>query len=124
MEPRVVAYAADRLGHVFDAGSVGLGVDVDGEIRAALVFHGWTGPDVHMSAAGEPRGWTRGLFAAVREYAFCLLGCERITLITEDLKNVDLSQRLGGKIEGLKRNQFGPGRDGYLVGFLKAEWRF
>ena len=68
--------------------------------------------------------WTKGFLAEVGHYVFSKLNCQRITVITEQPKVVRIAERLGGNVEGLLRNQFGEGRDGYIVGILRNEWKF
>lgn len=97
-----------------------MGIERDGEIVAGVVFNNYTLTDIHMTAAGS--GWSRGFVREVGRYVFGHLGCRRITVITEQARVVALAERLGGKVEGLLRDQFGKGRPGYLVGILQEDW--
>lgn len=99
---------------------VGLGTEIDGEIVNGCVLNVWTGYDIHVTIAGKK--WSKGFLALVHHYAFQNLGCVRLTVITEQTSIVRYAERLGGEVEGLLRNQFGPGRDGILVGILKEDW--
>ena len=99
---------------------VGIGTEIDGEIVNGCVLNVWTGADIHVTLAGKK--WSKGFLAIVHHYAFQNLGCIRLTVITEQAAVVRYAERLGGEIEGLLRNQFGPGRDGILVGILKESW--
>lgn len=121
-DDRVAAFVSGRLNAQFIPPFTCIGVERDGTVVAGVVFHCFEGANVHLTVAGE--GWTRSLFRAVGEYAFGTLGCERFTLTTESPVVAKLGERLGGQIEGLMRNQFGRGRDGFLIGVLKDEYRF
>lgn len=99
-----------------------MGLEKDGEIVAGVIFHCFEGANVHLTVAGH--GWTRGFFREVGVYVFDTLKCERMTFTTENPSVARLGEKLGGQIEGLMRNQFGKGRDGYLIGVLKDEYRF
>ena len=99
-----------------------MGIEKDGEIIGGVIFNVFEGSAVHMSVAGS--GWSAGFLAEVGHYAFDILKVERITAITEQPKVVRLSERLGGQLEGLMRNHFGKGRDAFLIGFLRDEWKF
>jgi RimJ/RimL family protein N-acetyltransferase len=99
-----------------------LGIERDGQIVGGAVFNHFTGPDIHVSIAGH--GWTKGFIADVGAYVFDQLGCLRITAITEQASVVKFAQRLGGEVEGLMRDHFGRGRDAFVVGILRADWRF
>lgn len=99
-----------------------MGIEREGQIIAGVVYNVFEGADVHVTIAG--RGFTRGFLAEMGHYVFNQLGCERITGQTEQPAIVRLAERLGGQIEGLKRNHFGKGRDAYIVGILKEEWKW
>ncbi len=99
-----------------------LGIDRDGQIVGGVVFNHYTRSDIHVSIAGH--GWTKGFIADVGEYVFGQLKCLRITAITEQASVVRFAQRLGGEVEGLMRDHFGAGRDAFVVGILRADWRF
>lgn len=99
---------------------VGLGTEIDGEIVNGVVLNVWTGNDAHVTLAGKK--FSKGFLAVVGHYAYQSLGCIRLTAITEQVSIVRYAERLGGEVEGLLRNQFGPGRDGILVGILKEDW--
>jgi RimJ/RimL family protein N-acetyltransferase len=93
-----------------------------GEIIAGAVFNGFTGNSIDVTIAGH--GWTKGFIKEVGAYVYGQLGCVRMTVITEQPEVVRFAERLGGQIEGLLRNEYGAGRDGYLVGILREEWKF
>lgn len=119
---RVAAFVSERLETQFIPPFTCIGIEKDGEIIAGVVLNVFEGPDCHMSAAG--RGWTKGFLADFGNYIFGQLQCERVTAITEQPEVVRLAERLGGQVEGLMRSHFGAGRDAYIVGILKSEYRF
>ncbi|MCY1741156.1 GNAT family N-acetyltransferase [Ensifer sp. SL37] len=121
-DDRVAAFVAKTCGIDFLPPWTCMGIESEGEIIAGVVFHCFEGANVHLTIAGH--GWTRGFLRAVGEYIFETLKCERFTLTTEQPAVVNLGVRLGGQVEGLMRNQFGRGRDGFLIGVLKDEYRF
>lgn len=121
-DERVTAFVSDRCGVAFCPPYTSLGIEKDGAIIAGVILNVFEGADVHMSVAGS--GWTRGFLADFGNYVFDQLRCERVTAITEQPKVVRLAERLGGQVEGLMRNHFGAGRDAYIVGILKSEYRF
>ena len=98
-----------------------MGLEKDGEIIGGVVFNGFTRDDIEVTIAGR---FTRGFIQAVGRYVFDQLAVQRLSITTEQPLVVRIAERLGGQIEGMKRNCFGPGRDGFLLGILKDEWRY
>lgn len=121
-DERVALFVAGKTGTRIIPPWTAMGIEHDGEVIGGAVFNHFTGPDVHMSAAG--RGWTKGYLADVGQYLFGQLGCIRVTVITEQAKVVRQAERLGGKVEGLMRNHFGPDRDAFVVGILSKDWTY
>lgn len=121
-DDRVIAFVSSTLGASFVPPFTCMGIEKDGEIIAGVVLNVFEGADVHVSVAGS--GWTRGFLADFGNYVFDQLKCERVTAITEQPKVVRLAERLGGVVEGAMRNHFGSGRDAYIVGILKSDYRF
>lgn len=121
-DERVARFVGQRVGEVIVPPFTAMGLERDGEIVAGVVFNCFEGFDLHVTIAGH--GWTRGFLADVGQYVFGTLKCERITIQTEQPKIVRIAKRLGGQVEGLKRNHFGKGRDAILVGILAGDYRF
>lgn len=121
-DARVAEFVGSQIGVVFSPPLTCIGVERDGEIVGGFVFNNFEGADIHVSAAGT--GATKGLFAEVGHYVYSVLGCERMTIITEQPIVVRLAERLGGQVEGLLRSHFGWGRDAFIVGILKEDWKF
>lgn len=118
----VVRFVSRALGVSFVPPFTAMGIEKSGQIIGGVVFNVFEGSDVHLSAAGT--GFTKGFLAEVGRYVFDTLKCERMTAQTEHAAVVRLAERLGGQLEGLKRNHFGPDRDAFIVGILKEEYRF
>lgn len=121
-DERVARFVSEQLGYAVCPPYTCLGIERDGQIVAGVLFHCFEGPAVHITAAGK--GWTRGFLEAVGKYVFEQLGCLRITFTTEQDAVVKLACKLGGSVEGCLRDQFGEGRDGWIVGVLRDEWRY
>lgn len=118
---RVATFIAEKLNYPLCPPYSFMGWERDGEITGAALFNCFEGPDVHVGVAGS--GWTRGFIRAVGDYVYSQLGCERMTITTESEKVAGYAERLGGVREGVLRSHFGPGRDGIIVGILKAEFK-
>lgn len=121
-DERVARFVSDATGQGFVPPYTCMGIEKDGDIIAGVLFNVFEGADVHVSVAGA--GWSKGFLADVGHYVFGILKCERMTAITEQPRIIRIAERLGGQIEGRLRDHFGPGRDGYIVGILKHEYRF
>lgn len=121
-DERVALFVSETIGVGFIPPYTCMGIERDGKIIGGVLFNVFESADVHISVAGT--GWTKGFFAEVGHYVFTLLQLERMTAITENPEVVRLAQRLGGEIEGVMRNHYGKGRDGFIVGFLREDWKF
>lgn len=121
-DDRVARFVGERVGAIIYPPFTCMGIERDGEIVAGAVFNCFTGHDVEVTVAGH--GWTRGFFRAVGDYVFGQLGCVRMQVTTEQETIARVSERMGGKREGLLRNKFGRGRDGIVLGVLDTEYKF
>lgn len=121
-DDRIAKFVSEQIGVSIVPPFASMGIERDGEIKAGVIFNHFEGSDVHVTVAGH--GWTRGFFAEVGHYVFDTLQCVRMTAVTEQPQIVRIAERLGGQVEGRLRNHFGEGRDAYLVGVLKGEYRF
>ena len=121
-DERVARFVGERVGSVIVPPFTCMGIERNGEVIAGVIFNHFERTDVHVTVAGH--GWTKGFFADVGHYAFDTLKVIRMTAVTEQPHIVRIAERLGGQVEGLLRNHFGPSRDGYLVGILKQDWKF
>lgn len=124
-DERVAEFVARKNGFdSFFGPHQAIGLERDGKIVAGGVFYFYTGYDYHLSIATERGCLTRELLSAWGKYCTETCGCCRVTLVTEQPRVVSMAKRLGGEIEGLLRNHYGPGRDGVVLGILKEHWRF
>jgi RimJ/RimL family protein N-acetyltransferase len=121
-DERVALYVSQKTGVAFVPPFYAIGLEMKGEIVAAALFNVFEGADVHVSIAGHR--WTKGFAADIGHYVFDRLKCERMTGITEQPSVVRLGERLGGQLEGCMRNHFGKGRDAFIIGILKEDWKF
>lgn len=120
--PEVAKFVGDAVDRIIYPPFTAMGIEIDGEIVSGVVFNGFVRTDINVTVAGKV--WPRAFLKAVGQYVFDRLGCIRITAITQQPQVVEFGLRLGGKIEGVLRDRFGPGRDGTLIGILKEEYRF
>lgn len=121
-DERVPLFVASRIGHVIVPPYTAMGVERDGEVIGGVIFNHFTGFDCHVTVAGT--GWTRGFLECVGDYVYTTMNCLRVTIITEQPKVVRLAQKMGGEIEGLMRNHFGPEKDAFVVGVLKEDYKW
>lgn len=121
-DARVAEFVGGVIGVTFHPPLTCMGIEKNGSVIGGFVFNIFEACDVHVSAAGS--GATKGFFAEVGHYVYTVLGCERMTIITEQVKVVRLAERLGGKVEGCLRGHFGPDRDAFIVGILKHEYKW
>jgi hypothetical protein len=121
-DERVARFVSHQLGFGLCPPYTTLGIERDGRIVAGVIFSCFEGADVHVTIAGH--GWTPRFIEAVGQYVFDQLGCERMTATTEKDAIVKLACRMGGQVEGCLRSHFGKGRDAWIVGILKAEWKY
>lgn len=119
---RVADFVSEKTGAQIVPPFTVLGIERDGQVIAGAIFNCFTGPDIEMTIAGQ--GWTREFIRMVGAYVFDQLGCERVSITTEQEKVVGLAQRIGFQKEGLKRNLFGKDRHGVCLGALKDEWKY
>lgn len=121
-DERVARFVSEKCGIALCPPYTTLGIERDGAIVAGCIFHCFEGPGVHLTAAGS--GWVPGFVRAVGDYVYGQLGCIRMTITTEQEAVVKLACKAGGKVEGCLRDQFGEGRDGWIVGILRNQWRY
>lgn len=123
-DSRVVHYVAMRCQTAFVPPFTAMGIESDGQIVAGAIFNIFTGFDIEVTVAGEPRAFTRAFIREVGRYVFETAGCLRMSITTEQPHIIEIAMRLGSQKEGRKRNLYGEGRDGILLGLLKEDWRF
>lgn len=121
-DERVATFVSERMGVLFYPPFKCIGIERDGQIVGGVVWNVFEAADVHVSVAGS--GFTKGFLAECGHIAFTLLRKRRVTILTEQPRVVRLAQKLGGRIEGRLREHFGEGRDAFVVGILKDEYRY
>lgn len=123
-DARVAEYVGAKVNQVIYPPWTAMGVERDGKIVCGAVFNCFTGYDCHLTIAAEKGAITRKFLKEMGRYVGELMGCGRITFITERPEVIDLAKRLGAQTEGRIRNHFGSGRDAILLGILREEWIF
>lgn len=121
-DERVSRFVGERCGVVVAPPFTTMGIERNGRISAGVIFNYYTGNDIYVTVAGGP--FNRGFITAVGKYVFEQVGCLRMTIQTEQPKIIDISKRLGAKVEGVKRNYFGKGRDATVLGILREDWGY
>lgn len=121
-DDRVAHFVAHNLGVSPCPPYTAMGIEKDGTITAGVLFNCFEGANVHITACGT--GWTLGFMRAVGDYVYRQLGCERMTMTTEQPHVALLALKLGGVIEGRMRNHFGKDRHAMLIGILREEYRY
>lgn len=122
-DERVAKFVEERCKTTIWPPYTAIGNDHNGSIVAGAIFNIYTGPSIEVTVAALPGGITRGFIRACGRYAFDQLGCERVTFTTESPEVINLAQRLNAQPEGRLRNQFGKGRDGFVLGILKEDFK-
>lgn len=121
---RVARFVGERCETIIYPPFTAMGIEKDGEIVAGCIFNCFTGNDLSVTVAGERKAFTRTFIRAVGRYVFGQLGCLRMTITTEQDHVIDIARRLGAQTDGRKRNHFGKGRDGIVLGLLQEDWKF
>ncbi len=121
-DERVARFVSEKTAKAFCPPYTVIGWEDDGEITCGFLFNVFEGSDCHVSVAGNK--FPRALMKAIGDYAFNQLSALRCTVITEQKKVVELTERVGGVREGVLRNHFGKDRDGVIIGVLKEDYRF
>jgi RimJ/RimL family protein N-acetyltransferase len=119
---RALGYVSAKLDYHPFGPVTAIGIERDGRIVAGAAFAFYTGTDIEITIAAEPRYFTRGFMRAMAHYVYQQSGCIRASFMTELPHVVTVLRKAGATIEGVKRNAYGPGRDGVMLGLLREEW--
>ena len=125
---RVVKWTAKKLGEKTIYRSVGIGLEMDGELIAGVVFADHDGHNVlmHVASDGSRHWMTPSYLAFCFHYPFLQLKCQRITGLVR-AENYDaqrFDEHLGFIREGKLRRACADGTDMIVYGMLKEECRF
>lgn len=123
-DARIAAFVCQKTGITLGQDYTCLGIIQNGQVTAGIVFNHCTGADIHITAATSPGAFTKIFLTRCGHYLWDELKLARFSVTTEQPNVVDLIQRVGGKIEGTKRDAFGPGRDAIMLGVLAKDWPF
>lgn len=118
----VAKFVGDRCRTIIYPPFTAMGLERNGEVSAGVVFNCYTGNDISVTVAGGP--FNRAFISAVGRYVFEQIGCLRMSITTEKSEVIEIAKRLGAQTEGLKRNHFGKGRDGTILGILREDWNY
>lgn len=120
-DERVARFVSDELGCGLCPPYTCMGVEKDGEIIGGVIFNVFEGKDIHVTVAGT--GWDRKFLIAVGEYVFWQLGCNRMTITTNQDRVVNMAVKMGGEIEGRLRKYYPDGREAIIVGILAEDYK-
>jgi hypothetical protein len=118
-----VEFVAREVGTAFYPPLTAIGEERGGEVVAGIVFNCWTGRDIELTVACRRGALSRTLLRTAGAYVFGQLGCGRATFTTENRAVVGLAKRLNAQTEGRKRNLYGPGRHGIILGIMREDWK-
>lgn len=121
-DERVARFVGEQVHSIIYPPFTCMGIERNGKIVAGVVFNCFTGNDVAVTVAGER--FTRGFIRAVGKYVFEQLGCLRLSITTNQPHVISIAHRLAAQTEGTKRNHFGKGQDGMILGILREDWKF
>ena len=95
-------------------------------VVGAVVYGNLSGADVELHMTGEVGWLTKGNLRTIFEYPFKELGCRRVTawIARKNKRSRDLAERLGFKLEGVRRKGCGNGADAIMYGLLAEECRW
>lgn len=125
----LIPWVKKRINGVcFDTDATAIGVEINDDIAAAVVFDEFTRNGCSFSVAAEQRtNWlTRSFLVCVFAYPFLQCGLKRIgSLVSVDnSRAIRLNEGIGMVREGIIRNAGINGEDLIAYGMLREECRF
>ena len=114
-----------RVGGIWHDSMTSIGLVEDGEMLAAAVFEGHSGPNIYVHIAVDDPRALRRLLRMIYRYVYKQLGCSRLTIAAEasNLAMVRLARRLGAVHEGTLVGASRSGDD-ILLSRLTADTQF
>lgn len=106
--------------------SVAIGVQRDGEIIAAAVYHDYRDGQIEASIAASSRRWaSRSVLHTLFAYPFLQVGAHRLLVTCNEAnkKAMKMNRQLGFTQEGRLRQMYAP-HDAIIWGMLKDECKW
>lgn len=119
---RIGPWVCEKAGGNFKAGDTAIGLEVDGELKAGILYDSYTGASIAMhSRCDDPKAPTLQFFWIIFDYPFNQLKVKRVTGLVssgnEAAQSID--EKLGWKLETRLADYF-PDGDG-LVYIMRRE---
>lgn len=101
-------------------------LDAREQLCGGVVYYDYFGHDITAVAAGEGQWLTPLKTKAIFLYPFAQLGCRRMSVSAarKNKRSRRFIERLGFRLEGVKRKGLPDGQDEMLYGMLKSECRW
>lgn len=127
-DERLVRWAQAGMGGLaFRDDATAIGIERNGELRAVVVFDGFSHCDcnMHVVSDGSKRWLTREFLVHVFAYPFIQCGFRRVTGLvpSKNLEALRFDLKLGFQIEGHIRHAM-PDDDIVLLGMIRENCRF
>lgn len=126
-DEEIAQWAQSQIEHISTFGpSAAIGFSLDGEIKAAAVYHNYRHPNIEMSVViTDSRAATRKAIKASLAYPFLYIGVQRITLLTAkgNRKARSLATRIGFKLEGKLRDALPNNESIIIYGMTMNDYR-
>lgn len=116
----VLQWASKLLKSKMSEPSHAIGLAQNGDKKAAFIFTCQTPHDVEVSAVVDGIALPRRFLRFLLDYCWQDLGLSRISATTENTDVVNALRRFGFAVEGIKRDAYGFGRDGVILGLTKG----
>jgi len=127
-EARLLPWAQARVGVNFRSDAKAIGVEREGELRAVVVYDGFSDTDCYMHIASDgSRGWmTKSLLLAAFAYPFIQCGFRRVTGLVpaSNREALEFDEHIGFVREGYHPEAGPNGDDLVSLGLLRRNCRF